>query len=237
MQTLNFNYSSDAYYISNGKSYIKTEFHFQKIIDIRSHSTIYYEVLSLLTHQSGETFENSDFFDSVDGQFIKKLSLIQLKYARRKKLPHPPTINLTLSCLEDSDFITEILSFSDLKYALEINDIDVNIDNPLLRKNLYMLKSAGIKLWLDNYSLDNVKANTTLGEIEWDRIKIEISTIKEFGNTPNMLSSLLFVLAPFVVEGIVVEGIETEQESESISNFSAFGQGYYYHFPTKLSLI
>lgn len=237
MSTLNFTYSNDAYYISDGTSYLRTEFLFHKIIDLRTRSTIYYEVLSQLTSQSGEDYENTDFFSKVGQEFIKKLSLTQLKYVRRKKLPHPPTINLTLSCLEDRDFIKELLRFADLKFALEITDVDVEIDNLGLKKRLNALRAAGIKLWLDDYRLDNKKVNATLGEIAWDRIKVDISAVPEYRTAPEMLSSLLFVLSPFITESVVFEGIETEQEAAAISHFKASGQGYYYQFPKKWASI
>ncbi|WP_322802901.1 EAL domain-containing protein [Vibrio alfacsensis] len=237
MSTLNFIYSSDAYYISDGTSHCRAEFLFHKIVDLRSHLTIYYEVLSQLTYQSGEDYDNTDFFANVDNQFIKKLSLTQLKYVRRKTLPHPPSINLTLSCLEDGVFIKELLRFADLKFALEITDVDIEIDNLRLKKHLNALRAAGIKLWLDDYRLDNKKVNATLGEIAWDRIKIDISAVPEYRTAPEMLSSLLFVLSPFVTESIVFEGIETEQEATAISHFKASGQGYYYQFPKKWASI
>lgn len=231
MSVLKVTYSQNTYCIEYGSSFVRLEFYFQQIIDLRTQKEVYVEVLTRLLNQSGEELGNEEFFDSVGSDFIKTLSILQLKYVRRKKLAIKPTINITLSCLGDEDFVQTLHEFSALEYAIEVTPEEESVDTQKVIENIKQLKRSGIKVWLDDYDPENKFMNATLGEIAWDRIKVESRIVQSYSSQPEVLSSFLFVLAPFVTQGIVFDGIENQRLMGAIASLNVLAQGDYYGRP------
>lgn len=221
----------DTFYLTNGDSSATLNFCFQAIIDPKTNRTSYYEVFSLFRENSGETYGNEDFLDNLDDQFIKRLATLQLSYIRRKGLPAPPSINVTLSCLADQDFVHTLLNYASLLFAIEITEVDADVDGTTLKKNISMLKKAGIELWLDDYTPTCTRANSTLGSIAWDRIKVSKKLGQEYNEDPHMLHDLLFVLYPFATQTVIFEGIDCKEQANMVNKLNALVQGFYYHSP------
>ena len=234
MLGLKVTYSQNTYYIECGSSFAKLEFYVQKIIDLRTQKEAYVEVLTRVLNQSGEELENEEFFDSVDDEFIKTLCILQLKYVRRKKLTIKPTINIALSLLCDEEFVRTLLEFSAMEYAIEVTPEDAGIDTQKAIEHIKQLKRSGIKVWLDDYDPENQLMNATFGEIAWDRIKIESRVVQSYSSQPDMLSSFLFVLAPFVTQGVVFDGIENQSLVNAIASLNVLAQGHFYGGPQSL---
>lgn len=228
MSELTITYSRGTYYIERGEDFLQLEFFFQRILDLQNSRASYCEVFTRMLYQSGEDFQYEDFFDGVSNEFIKTIALLQLKFVRRKKLAIQPAINITLSCLEDDDFVVKLLDFKRLRFILEVTVEERDLDSFKLAKNIKQLKNAGIKIWLDDYQPEDKSSSATLGEIVWDRIKVERSVVQKLSLKKDVLSSFLFVLAPFTTQGLVLDGIDSRLTAGSILSLNVLAQGSYY---------
>ncbi|MDN4708106.1 EAL domain-containing protein [Vibrio parahaemolyticus] len=111
---------------------------------------------------------------------------------------------MKLSCLADEDFVRELLSFNGAKFALEISELDCYTESKEIRENLSVLQANNIEIWLDDYHRNNKLANMSLGNILWDRIKIDKSFLKHADQESHTSTRVL--LSPFLLTRIDLRG-------------------------------
>ncbi|WP_052810318.1 EAL domain-containing protein [Vibrio renipiscarius] len=222
-------------FVTKESEFAVLDFLLQPICEPENTSTMYYEILSRVTSQSGEQFDSQDFFLNVGDEFIKNICLQQLKYAKRLQIREVISTNVTMACLEDGFFIDSLLSFESVKFALEINELNCNTSSIQILKNIDKLQRKGIMIWLDDYHSNNEQANLSLGNIQWDYIKIDKSFLLYNSDDSMAAKSLSYVLTPFVKRGLIYEGVETYEQHKIIRSTGSLAQGYYYRRPDKWS--
>ncbi|MCR9982442.1 EAL domain-containing protein [Vibrio alginolyticus] len=218
--------------IENNDTYASFEFLLQPIYKPSSFEIVFYEVLSRVTSESGEIFNNESFFTSISNDFIKKISVRQINYFSKMELDVPFFINLTLSCLIDDEFIETIINFKCWKIGIEITEIDCPINDNLL-KNIKKLQDNDAVISLDDYKINDYLASSTFGIIPWDYIKIDKEFL--FLNTDNSMEvqSVLFTLSPFCNNGIIFEGVETSYQFDFMKKYDVYLQGFFL-FPPEI---
>ncbi|EHZ2493614.1 EAL domain-containing protein, partial [Vibrio vulnificus] len=139
MENYSIHNNEDVFLVRNRNESIYIEFVLQAIYNPSSKEIKYYEILSRIISSSGENYNNEDFFENIDDTFLKMIAICQLKEAKRLSINKPISINLTLSCLLDTDFINELIDRKNIGLAIEINDINSNFDCDLLFENIKKL--------------------------------------------------------------------------------------------------
>ncbi len=217
--------------IYDSDAFIQLEFLFQPIVDLKTKKIKHLEILSKVLSESGETYNNEEFFSNADDEFIKLVSLHQLKYCSIKKIRVPVTINLTLSCLEDRSFLRKITELKEVNFGIEITEINCDLRSLRLNNNFKFLKRHNINLFLDDYFHKNDAANLTLGFIDWDYIKIDKSFLYYNFDDVRSLDHLMSVISPYANKYLILEGVETALQHEALRNFDVLVQGFYYSPP------
>ncbi len=220
--------------IKKGSTYAELDFLVQPIIDTESSEIRYFEVLSRVSKHSGEQLNSEDFFNEIDDEFIKLVSIHQIYYFQRHGIDKDFSINLTISTLLDEKFISKLLSFNNKNFILEINDVNHDARCNTLLQNIAKLQRSGIKFWLDDYYHEYNSANLTFGLIAWDRIKIDKSVLHHNSDVSFLADSIYYVLQPYCKDGLVFEGIESSFQHNVVKGENILGQGYYYAYPDTL---
>ncbi|MCF7481930.1 EAL domain-containing protein [Vibrio sp. J1-1] len=222
--------------ISNKTSYVTLEFLLQPICLPKSRETIYYECLSRVINESGETLNSESFFDNIDDEFIKTVFLLQMEYFSNIRTSKGIFLNLTLSSLEDDDFVDKVINKNIYnKFHIEINEINTSIKYSKVLKNIRRLQKLGVFIILDDYYEENIAAHLSLGLIEWDYIKIDRSFLLYNSGNDDCLKSLIFVLRPYCKHGLIIEGVETYFQNEYLKKYNILAQGYFYARPRKVT--
>ncbi|HAS6025777.1 TPA: EAL domain-containing protein [Vibrio vulnificus] len=235
MENYSIQNNEDTFLIRNRNESIYIEFVLQAIYNPSSKEIKYYEILSRIISSSGENYNNEDFFENIDDTFLKMIAICQLKEAKRLSINKPISINLTLSCLLDTDFINELIDRKNIGLAIEINDINSNFDCDLLFENIKKLQRSNIEIWLDDYHENHKLANLSLGTINWDKIKIDKSFLHYNDYDIEAIRSLCFVLRPFTRTGFIFEGVETYYQERLVRLSGSLSQGYFHSYPEKWS--
>lgn len=205
----------------------------QPILCPRSQEIQYYETLSKISTFDKGNINNDVFFSIIDNTFIQTLALQQIRFSL-EKYPHQlHSFNIKLSCLADEDFVRELLSFNGAKFALEISELDCYTESKEIRENLSVLQANNIEIWLDDYHRNNKLANMSLGNILWDRIKIDKSFLKHADQ--ESIQALEYFLAPFCLHGLIFEGAEYIEHHKMLKTSHSLTQGYYYFRPSPIN--
>lgn len=226
-----YNYTDSGVIVRSDVSFVKLEFLFQPIIDLKQRQVKHLEILSKVFSDSGELFYNETFFSEIDQEFIKMVALAQIKFCSDLKLHTPITVNITLSCLKDRFFLQSLLNERDVKFYIEITDIDCDVNCGRLQSSIRLLKRSGIGLLLDDYYHKNDTANISLGFIDWDYIKVDKSFLHHYCDDIDIINYLLRVISPYSKKGIILEGVETSFQHDVVKNLDVLVQGYFYSPP------
>ncbi|MGY5748907.1 EAL domain-containing protein [Vibrio antiquarius] len=226
-----YNYTDSGIIVRSDTSFVKLDFLFQSIIDLKQRKIKYAEILSKVLSDSGEIFYNETFFSEIDQDFIKMIALAQVKFCSDLEIHIPVTVNVTLSCLKDRFFIQSLLNLRDVNLSIEITDIDCDVTCGRLQNSIRLLKRSGIGLLLDDYHHKNDVANMSLGYIDWDYIKVDKSFLHYNLDDINTIKYLLGIIYPYARKGIILEGIETSYQHDLMKNLDVLVQGYFYSSP------
>jgi EAL domain-containing protein (putative c-di-GMP-specific phosphodiesterase class I) len=226
-----YNYTDSGVIVRSDASFVKLEFLFQPIIDLKHRQVRHLEILSKVLSDSGEICYNETFFSEIDQEFIKMVALAQIKFCSDLKVHIPITVNITLSCLKDRFFLQSLLNERDVNFDIEITDIDCDVNCGRLQSSIRLLKRSGVGLLLDDYYHKNNVANISLGFIDWDYIKIDKSFLHHNCDDINTINYLLRVISPYAKKGIILEGVETSYQHDVVKNLNVLVQGYFYSPP------
>ena len=226
-----YNYTDSGVIVRSDASFVKLEFLFQPIIDLKQRQVRHLEILSKVLSDSGEICYNETFFSEIDQELIKMVALAQIKFCSDLKVHIPITVNITLSCLKDRFFLQSLLNERDVNFDIEITDIDCDVNCGRLQSSIRLLKRSGVGLLLDDYYHKNNVANISLGFIDWDYIKIDKSFLHHNCDDINTINYLLRVISPYAKKGIILEGVETSYQHDVVKNLNVLVQGYFYSPP------
>lgn len=124
----NLSYNDNGITVRSKNSFVKLEFLFQPIIELKCKKIKYLEVLSRVLNDSGEIYQSETFFSDMDDEFIKIVALAQIKFCEANEINIPVTINLTLSCLKDKAFLYEIVDVKDVIFNIEITELNTDVN-------------------------------------------------------------------------------------------------------------
>ena len=116
---------------------------------------------------------------------------------------------------------------------LEITESTVLENVDLAYKILKKLKDRGVYLCLDDFGL-GYAAVSNLHQMPFDKIKLDVSVIKNLTEKPNstLLVSGLIALGENFKMRVVAEGVETRQQFDALFNLQCQSmQGYRFSYP------
>ncbi|MCZ4307459.1 EAL domain-containing protein [Vibrio atlanticus] len=227
----NLSYNDDGITVRSKNSFVKLEFLFQPIIELKRKKIKYLEVLSRVLNDSGEIYQSETFFSDMDDEFIKIVALAQIKFCEANEINIPVTINLTLSCLKDKAFLYKIVDVKDVIFNIEITELNTDVNCSQLQANMRFLKQYGIGFLLDDYYHKKNGANLSLGFIDWDYIKIDKLFLYHNYEDSKSLTYLLSVISPYSKKGLILEGVETACQHDIVKDLNTLVQGYFYSYP------
>lgn len=230
----NLSYNDNGITVHSKNTFVKLEFLFQPIIELKNKEVKYLEVLSRVLNDSGEIYQSETFFPDMDDDFIKIVALAQIKFCGANKINTPVTINLTLSCLKDTAFLCNIVGIKDVVFNIEVTELNTDVNCRQLQANIRFLKRYGIELLLDDYYHKNNEANLSLGFIDWDYIKIDKLFLYHNYEDSKSLTYLLSVISPYSKKGLILEGVETACQHDIVKKLNTLVQGYFYSYPMNL---
>ncbi|CAK1796399.1 EAL domain-containing protein [Vibrio crassostreae] len=226
-----YDLNGEVLIISQGETIAEMSFLFQPIYSYEINGNLHYEVLSQIVSYSDDVMVNDAFFSGVNDDFIKSLCLKQLKVAQKFGIGSTISVNATISCIADFQFVLDVLEFKELKVALEISELNCYTCDKKILANIAYLQKNGVMIWLDDYHINNEQANLSLGVIEWDYIKIDKKFL--FFNCKDSVAAqqLTQVLSPFTKNGLIFEGVETFEQSLIVKSTGSLSQGYFHSYP------
>ncbi|MGJ7911613.1 EAL domain-containing protein [Neobacillus sp. LXY-1] len=155
------------------------------------------------------------------------------------------SVNISKSQMKDHSFINKLdkvleeYDFPPSKLQIEITESDINHYLKEIKDFTIELKKRNIKIALDDFGV-GTSSLIYLKELPIDVIKIDRSFIRDVPLEPfdtTLLSGILEIIHDLQLD-VIVEGIETKEQSEFIhSQFSAKLQGYYFSRPIPASEI
>ncbi|UIL55493.1 EAL domain-containing protein [Vibrio harveyi] len=199
---------------------IKFECQYQPIFNSRNNSIQFYEVVT--SYPSGF----NPYRECLNEIFIKTKCI--KKILRSKVLGVSACISFKVEShlLLDGFFVQELMSFSEFNIAIEIHDLQKNIDLNLIFYNILRLQESGVMVWLSGYHENSEQANLSFGKINWDIIKIGKCFLSH--NDFDAVEALYHVLKPFTRYGLIFEGVETSNQASMIRELGEFVQGKFY---------
>ncbi|UTV31029.1 EAL domain-containing protein [Photobacterium atrarenae] len=191
----------------------------------RAHS---YEVLSRVLSSSGECYDSEDFFSSIDDEFIKSIVLNQLETLQKASEVRGVifSYNMPLSVLEDYDFVCQIIEYAITPIAIEVNDLSADFESARLHNHIQLLRSAGHKIWLDDFNHKDLTFFRSLTQFSWDLIKIDRAYLFNHDLFENLESLIRFL--KYYTKEIVVEGVESDYYLSFLSRKKVLAQGFYF---------
>ncbi len=153
--------------------------------------------------------------------------------------PVSVSVNLSTAQFHHSqlvDIVDEALSSTEL----DPQWLELEVTESILLKNVKLgheilteLKALGIKLCVDDFGIGYI-AVSNLHTMPLDKIKIDVSLIKDLANNPDntKLISALISLGETFEMMVVAEGVETQQQRNLLDDLHCQGmQGYHFSHP------
>ncbi|PWI34899.1 hypothetical protein DI392_01060 [Vibrio albus] len=196
----------------------------------------YYEIVTQVIEQSGESLGSVDFFENVEDSLITEITRNQLDYINENPNKYRFSINITLKSLLNYEFYIYLLNKKDRDIILEINEFQETegSEQSLLFSKLSKLQSIGYKLCLDGFNHHIQQACSSLGIVMWDYIKLDKYYLVYNVNRTDELNSLIKVLIPFVKHSIILNDVCLQIHDRFAKINKLLVQGYYYTTPVTL---
>lgn len=214
---------------------VQFEYLLQQIVGSKNGSPMAYEMLSKLSSDlEDQCVDCESFFSNIDDKLIKNLFISQLKWISDHNCANSLdliSLNLTLSCLCDEQFVNQIICETHGPIAIEINEFERATLTTELINNIKKLQRFGHQVWLDDYLPHCQSANATLGVIDWDMIKIDKTYLYTSDNDSVGMQLLIKYLHKYSGQGIIIEGIETNMQRAQFKREGIYLQGFYFGYP------
>ncbi|MGG3466845.1 EAL domain-containing protein [Neobacillus pocheonensis] len=172
-------------------------------------------------------------------QFIlQKVCQDMMKWKNEGHVPIRVAINFSPTLFAENNlinFVKQVLQESNINpcdLELEMTEIVmINHESALIKIN--ELKSLGIHISIDDFGT-GFSSLSHLKRFPIDTLKIDISFIREIGNSPedNAMVKTIIDIANNLGLNVVAEGIETKEQFEFLANNKCTeGQGYFFSYP------
>lgn len=171
------------------------------------------------------------------GKFIMEEVFCQMNAWQKENHPiQKVSINLSPSQLLDKNLCNYVFSLFE-KYKVSKNSITFEIteempigDQKQVYDNLNCLNGSGISIFVDDFG-KGYSALSYLSELPISGVKIDKSFVDKIEENDSIIK-IIFALAKSLNLEVVVEGVETENQKDLITNISdCVIQGYYYSKP------
>lgn len=229
----------DKLSLLKGSKTYNLELLIQPIISYKDKCVFAYECLSIVKEDiSGDIQDNEEFFRELCESEFELLAFKQIRFLSIYESELSGcliSINIPLSLMMKLGFLESLAIKSKLSIAVEITDIDFNLDEIELvyERMKYLKAKLNISFWLDDYTINKV-SQEFLMYLPWDIIKIDKSASK---SKSNLLVNLIYIvnLGFDLQENVIVEGIENLSTHEEIVRHNLKAQGYLYGKPDTVS--
>jgi diguanylate cyclase (GGDEF)-like protein len=228
------------------------EIHYQPIMRLADGCVAGFEALLRWRHPARGLISPSDFIAHSEetglivelGRFALERAAADLSGWQRYFPLKPPlfvSVNLSRRQVRDAGFeglLKSILAGSAIAPGtlhLEITESAVAAD-PRLVPMLERLRAAGAGLSIDDFGTGS-SALSQLRTLPFDTVKIDRSFLARHGGTDidtdgEVVLASIVALAHELKRAVVVEGIESQRDSEWLTGLNCeFGQGYYFSPP------
>jgi predicted signal transduction protein with EAL and GGDEF domain len=217
---------------------------YQPIVDLRSERIVSLEALARWTDPELGRISPAEFVPIAEQlNVIGGLSDQLTSEAMREALSWPEHIRLSvnlsavqLSSPRSGQAVLRNLQRNRLsphRLQVEVTETAIMADFPTARENLRALRSAGVKIVLDDFGAGYASISY-LREMVFDEIKLDGSLIQNADSDPDRqrLLSALIGLCGALGLGAVAEHIETEEQMLLLKQLGCTaGQGFYLYRP------
>lgn len=228
------------------------EIHYQPIMRLADGSVAGFEALLRWRHPGRGLISPNDFIAHSEetglivelGRFALERAAADLSGWQRYFPLRPPlfvSVNLSRRQVRDASFeglLKTILAGSAIAPGtlhLEITESAVAAD-PRLVPMLERLRAAGAGLSIDDFGT-GTSALSQLRSLPFDTVKVDKSFLARHGGTDidtdgEVVLASIVALAHDLKRAVVVEGVESQRDSEWLASLNCeFGQGYYFSSP------
>ncbi|MBE5837772.1 MAG: GGDEF domain-containing protein [Butyrivibrio sp.] len=155
----------------------------------------------------------------------------------------PESVNLSGTDFKCCDMVSEIIKLVDKsglsreKLCIELSEKDISSDMDYYKDIIDRFRSAGIKVWMDNYG-SGYASLLILLKIHFDLLKINDAFTHLIGKDEagQILLTEVVKTALSLGTDTVAEGIETKEQADFLTEIGCTKlQGFYYVHPVSLS--
>lgn len=222
---------------------------YQPLTDVRTGKLVGAEALLRWKDKDGElvnpekvvaALESTDQMDAV-GSWILNEAVKQVAKWRSKGVPEDfyVHINATADDLIRKDYVKDVLDTLDrynvpaANILIELTETSLMKNMAMCRKNINKLHEANIRTALDDfgsgYSSFNYLKELPVDEIKIDKTFVDDMDTEEFNRS---FISAMTMLAHSIGKGVVVEGVESESQAQTLREMGAdIFQGYLFGKP------
>ena len=225
------------------KAFLEHEFvfHIQPKVKLEDRSVTGGEMLLRWQHPSRGLLYPADFLKVLKEMGkLKEIGMMGVEQACRFLKHHGPikgtlSVNVSTYDLVSNDFIDFVVK-TVLECGVEPGQIEFEIlenelieEFELVQNNLTKLKQVGIRISIDDFGT----GYSSIGyprRLSLDALKIDRCFVQDIANeTTKELVGMIVGIAKILHLDIVVEGIETKEQLESVKALGAkYGQGFYF---------
>lgn len=155
----------------------------------------------------------------------------------------PESVNLSGTDFKSCDMVSEIIKLVDRsglereKLCIELSEKDIASDIEYFKDIIERFRSAGIRVWMDNYG-SGFASLLILLKIHFDLLKINEAFTHLIGKdeTGQILLTEVIKTALSLGTDTVAEGVESKEQADFLTEIGCTKlQGYYYIHPVSLS--
>lgn len=219
--------------------------YYQKIVDTQTQEVSHYEALLRIRDKNGNIMTPDKILPTIKGTFILRNITKEVLKICYKQLSTNPNIVININ-LNPHDIVDEAILAILQHYAqtenvanrlgleiIEAEDITQSID---AKKNLFMLKQLGYKIFIDDFG-SGYSNFIYLSEIRPDYIKIDGTIIQKIleDNLSFLLVKNIVTFAKEAHIKVIAEYVSDEMIYEKIKSLDIeYAQGFHFSIPAPL---
>ncbi len=219
--------------------------YYQKIVDTQTQEVSHYEALLRIRDKNGNIMTPDKILPTIKGTFILRNITKEVLKICYKQLSTNPNIVININ-LNPHDIVDEAILTILQHYAqtenianrlgleiIEAEDITQSID---AKKNLFMLKQLGYKIFIDDFG-SGYSNFIYLSEIRPDYIKIDGTIIQKIleDNLSFLLVKNIVTFAKEAHIKVIAEYVSDEMIYEKIKSLDIeYAQGFHFSIPAPL---
>jgi EAL domain-containing protein (putative c-di-GMP-specific phosphodiesterase class I)/CheY-like chemotaxis protein len=212
---------------------------FQPIVDLTTRESVGYEALARFRSLQPRP-PNEWFADAVALELGSRLELAAISEALRSIPQLPDGVYLGVNCSHRvalSQELSDIVAEHADRIVIEITEHEAVDDYDELEAALAELRAAGVRVAIDDAGAGFASLRHAL-RIAPDIVKLDVSLVRgiDEDRAKRALATAIISFAAEMGMSLVAEGIETEQELETLRSLGVqLGQGFYLARPGPLT--